>query len=56
MGLKYKSRVAQVRGPHGQVLVRGVEVPLLGPGKAQIEPATVSVPEMPDPGEHHGHA
>jgi queuine tRNA-ribosyltransferase len=29
-------RVPQVRGPHGQVFVRGVEVPLLGPGKEQL--------------------
>jgi GTP-binding protein Era len=27
--------VAQVRGPHGQVFVRGVEIPLLGPGIAE---------------------
>jgi hypothetical protein len=26
-------RVPQVRGPHGQVFVRGVEIPRLGPGK-----------------------
>jgi len=29
-------RVPQVRGPHGQVFVRGVEVPLLGPGREKI--------------------
>jgi len=28
-------RVAQVRGPHGQVFVRGVEIPLLGPGRVK---------------------
>jgi tRNA threonylcarbamoyladenosine biosynthesis protein TsaB len=30
-----EGRVPQVRGPHGQVFVRGVEVPSLGPGKSQ---------------------
>ncbi len=29
---------AQVRGPRGQIFVRGVEVPFLGPGKARNEP------------------
>jgi len=30
-----RSRVPQVRDPHGQALVRGVEIPILGPGKAK---------------------
>jgi len=36
--------VPQVRGPHGQVFVRGVEVPFLGPGMARnpIDPVLVS--------------
>jgi hypothetical protein len=29
--------VPQVRGPRGQVFVRGVEIPLLGPGRAQTQ-------------------
>ena len=31
--LLYRLGVPQVRGPQGQVLVLGVEVPILGPGK-----------------------
>jgi len=34
----FNSRVPQVRGPHGQVFVRGVEVRIFGPGKAHIQP------------------
>jgi ribonuclease R len=38
--------VPQVRGPHGQVLVRGVEIPRTwGPGKAQSPAITPPIPE-----------
>jgi hypothetical protein len=35
--LAMKVWVPQVRGSHGQVFVRGVKIPFLGPGKLQIQ-------------------
>ena len=34
--------VPQARGPHGQVLVRGVEISILRPGIARIFAVTIS--------------
>ena len=44
----HQSRVPQVRGPHGQVFVRGVEIPILRPGKPQNStfPPPISEPEL----------
>jgi glutaminyl-peptide cyclotransferase len=42
-------RVPQVRGPHGQVLVRGVEISLLRPG---IVKSSLGAPSLPQP--HRG--
>jgi hypothetical protein len=37
--------VPQVRGPHGQVFVRGVEIPFLGPGELRIHAVAVLAAE-----------
>jgi DNA helicase-2/ATP-dependent DNA helicase PcrA len=43
-----ETRVPQVRGPRGQVFVRGVEIPILGPG-AEASPNSEPGPEQERP-------